>query len=293
MTTRRRVSILAAAAALALCTSAACTRKPEPKQYPIKGQVLGINREKQQITIAHEDIPGFMPGMTMSFPVADPALLSGREPGELVTATLEVVNALGTLTAITRTGMAPLPAGTNAAAMAGAVLGVGDTVPDAAFIDQANRRRSMAEWRGSVMVLTFVYARCPLPNFCPLMNQNFARIQKAITADPGLRGRAKLVTMTFDPEHDTPDVIAGEAKHYAADPAVWTFLTGDRGTVEHFATVMGVGLMRTPGTDEIVHNLRTFVVDANGKIARIFSGNEWTTAEVIDAIRVAAAAKRP
>ena len=289
---RPLVPVIALMAATVLAHSA-CTRQPEAKQYPLKGQVLNINREKQQVTIAHEDIPGFMPGMTMSFPVADPKLLEGREPGELVTAQLSVIDALGTLTSITRTGMAPLPEGTNAAAMAGAVLAVGDAIPDAAFIDQANQRRSIAQWRGAVTTFTFVYARCPLPNFCPLMNQQFARIQKAIASDAALRGKAKLVTITFDPEHDTPEVLAGVAKQYDADPAVWTFLTGDRPTVDRFAAVMGVGLTRTPGSTEIVHNLRTIVVDARGRIAAIFSGNEWAAPSVVEAIRAAAAADRP
>jgi protein SCO1/2 len=284
---------LAAITFLLAFTGSACTKRSETKQYPLTGQVLGINREKQEITIKHADVPGLMPGMTMSFPVADPALLDGREPGELVTATLEVTDAIAKLKSIVRTGVAPLPEGTNAAAMAGAVLGAGDLVPDAAFIDQADARRSMAQWRGSAMVITFVYARCPLPNFCPLMNQNFAKLQKAIAGDASLRDRVKLVTISFDPEHDTPAVLADEAKHYGADPAIWTFLTGDRATVDRFAAVMGVGLTRTPGTDEIVHNLRTTVVDPGGHIVAIFSGNEWTTTSVMDSVRTALAAKRP
>lgn len=296
MTDRRRpiaALTLAAIAFLSIFTGSACTTRPETKQYPLTGQVLGVNRDKQEITIKHEDVPGLMPGMTMSFPVADPALLDGREPGELVTATLEVTNALARLKSIVRTGMAPLPEGSNAAAMAGAILGVGDPVPDAAFIDQSDARRSIAQWRGSVMVVTFVYARCPLPNFCPLMNQNFAKLQKAIAGDPTLRERVKLVTISFDPEHDTPAVLADEAKRYGADSAIWTFLTGDRATVDRFAAVMGVGLTRTPGTDEIVHNLRTAIVNPQGRIAAIFSGNEWTTTSVMDGVRAALAAKAP
>ena len=278
------VAIAATLLTIASVVSPACTRKSEAKQYPLKGQVLSVNRDKQQITIKHEDIPNFMPGMTMSFPVANPALLDGREPGEMVTATLEVIDALGKLTSITRTGMAPLPLG---ASMAGAVLGVGDMAPDAAFIDQENQRRSIAEWRGRVMAVTFVYARCPLPTFCPLMNQNFAKLQKSIATDAALKGRAALISVSFDPEHDTPDVLAGEAKRYGADPLVWTFLTGDRPTVDRFAMAMGVGLTRTPGSDEIVHNLRTIVVGPHGQIAAIFNSNAWTTTEVLDAMRSA------
>ena len=290
MSLTRRVAIVAALVTAAIVSWPACARKPETKQYPLKGQVLAVNRDKKEVTIKHEDIPGFMPGMTMSFPVADPALLEGREPGELVTATLEVIDALGKLTSITRTGMAPLPSGVS---MAAAILGVGDAAPDAAFIDQENRRRSIAEWRGRVMAITFVYARCPLPNYCPLMNQNFSKLQKAIAADAALKDRAALISISFDPEHDTPDVLAGEAKRYGADPTVWTFLTGDRPTIDRFAAAMGVGLTREPGTTEIVHNLRTIVVGPRGQIAAIFSGNEWTIAGVQDAMRSALPPRMP
>jgi protein SCO1/2 len=269
-----------------------CAPAPVPKQYPLKGQVLSVNPEQRQITIRHEDIPGFMPGMVMSFPVADAALLQGREPGELVTATLEVTDALGRLTAITRVGFSALPADTNTAVMAGTLLHVGDTVPDAAFLDQTNARRAVAQWRGSVTLLTFIYTRCPLPNFCPLMNQNFVRIQEAVLADPALAGRVKLLTISFDPEYDTPAVLAGLAKRLGADPAVWTFLTGDRATTDRFAAAMGVGLVRVGGDSEITHNLRTVLMDAQGRVRAIYPGNEWKVAAVVADLRTAVAPPR-
>jgi protein SCO1 len=271
-----------------------CSRQAPAKQYPLKGQILAVNPTQQQITIKHDDIPGLMPGMTMSFPVSRPELLAGREPGELVTATLEVTEAVGRITAIERVGFTPLPTDTNAAAMAGSLLQVGDPVPDAAFLDQTNARRSIAQWRGSVTLLTFIYTRCPLPNFCPLMNQNFVKLQRAIGAEPQLRGRVKLVSVSFDPEYDTPEILAAEAKRLGADPAVWTFLTGDRATIDKFAAAMGVGLIRTAGEWEITHNLRTILIDAGGRIAAIHSGNEWTVDLVLDDVRKAvAAARRP
>lgn len=270
--------------------AAGCSRPAPAKQYPLTGQVLSVNQAQQQITIKHEDIPGLMPGMTMSFPVATPALLVGREPGELITATLEVTEAVGRITSITRVGFTPLPTDSNAAAMAGSILSVGDAVPDAAFLDETNARRSIAQWRGTVTLLTFIYTRCPLPNFCPLMNQNFVKLQEAIGADPKLRGRVKLVSVSFDPEYDTPAVLAGEAKRLGADPTVWTFLTGDRATVDRFAAAMGVGLVRSAGEWEITHNLRTILIDAHGRIAAIHSGNEWTVPAVLVDMRKAVGA---
>lgn len=289
---RRHLRALAAVMLASGVAAFGCAQSQPARRYPLRGQVLAVSQERQQVTIKHDDIPGLMPGMTMSFPVAKPELLTGREPGELVMATLEVTEAVGRITAIERVGFSPLPTDTNAAAMAGSLLNVGDAVPDAAFIDQHNARRSIAQWHGSVALLTFIYTRCPLPNFCPLMNQNFVKVQQAIAADPARLGRVKLVTVSFDPDHDTPEVLAALAGRLGADPAVWTFLTGDRATIDRFAAAMGVGLVRPDGVPEITHNLRTILIGADGRIAAIYSGNEWTVPTVLGDVRKAAAAAR-
>ena len=261
-------------------------RQPEPTRgFPLRGQVLSVHADKQQITIKHEDIEGLMPGMTMTFPVASAELLKGREPGELIYATLELMGTEARLTKIERTGFTPLPQDSNAAAIAGNMLEPGDVLPDAAFIDQHDRRRSMAEWRGSVVMLTFIYTRCPLPNYCPLIDRHFVALQGALTADATLRGRVKLVTLSFDPEFDTPAVLAAHAAKLEADPEVWTFLTGDRATVDKFAARLGVGINRPAGVPELTHNLRTALVGADGRIVKIYSGNEWTPAKALDDIR--------
>ena len=265
----------------------ACRPAPETKSYQLHGQVLAVHPDKQQVTIRHEDIAGYMPGMTMSFPVTKPELLTGREPGEMVTATLEVTDALGRLSAIERTGMQPLPTDTNAAAIPGNLLEIGSEVPDAAFIDQDNRRRAFSEWRGSVTLLTFIYTRCPLPNFCPLMDRHFARLQNDITSDPALTGKARLVSISFDPEHDSPAVLLAHARRLKFDPSIWTFLTGDRVTLDRFAAKFGVGLIRPDGTTEITHNLRTVLIGPDGRIVQIYSGNEWSPAKVREDLRAA------
>jgi protein SCO1/2 len=277
-----------AALLIVLGSVAACARPAsEPvKRYPLQGQVLSVNPAKQEINIKHGDIPGFMPGMQMIYPVASPQLMEGRAPGELVDAVLEVRNATGRLVEITHKGMAPLPDNPNASAMASGVLDVGDEAPDAAFIDQANTRRSFADWRGTPTVLTFIYTRCPLPNFCPLMSQNFATLQRRLADDTSLHGRVRLVTISFDPDHDTPEVLAAQAAKLKADASVWTFLTGDRATVERFAGKFGVSLLRDPGDPvQITHNLRTFLIGADGRIVRIYTGSDWTVADVLADLR--------
>ena len=265
---------------------AACSAEPPARRYALTGQVLAVHEARQELAIKHEDIAGYMPGMTMSFPVATKSLMIGRTPGELITATLEVNGLVGKLVAITHVGAAPLPDNTNTAAMTEGILDVGDEVPDAALIDQQDRRRSLSEWKGTPVLLTFIYTRCPLPNFCPAMNRNFASIQKSVAADPALSGRLKLISVSFDPEYDTPAVLAEFARTFETDPAVWTWLTGDRVTTDRLAARFGVSVIRGDASPiDVAHNLRTTLIDADGRIVKIYSGSEWVPSAVLSDVR--------
>jgi protein SCO1/2 len=279
--------------ALLACTLAisACSRAEPPRRYPLRGQVLAVHADKHQLTIRHEDIPGFMPGMTMSFEVNPPQLMKDRQPGELIAATLEVAEFTGRIVQIERTGMAPLPDNVNETALATELLDPGDVVPDAAFIDQDDKRRSLNEWRGSHVLLTFIYTQCPLPTFCPLMDQNFATIQRAVSEDPALRGHVRLISVSFDPDRDTPAMLRAHAVRRRADLSIWTFLTGDRTTIDRFAGRFGVGVIRQASATEITHNLRTAHIDPSGTIVKLYSGNEWTPSAVLADLR--AAIRRP
>src|SRR5262245_13225283 len=227
-----------------------------------------------------------MPAMTMTYQVSSKSLLEGRVPGDVITATLEVQNATGRLTEIRRTGTAPLPSESEVA-MAAGVLREGDEVPDVAFIDQSDRRRSFAEWRGVLTLVPFIYTSCPLPTYCPLMDQNFATLQRAIAEDSHLKGQVRLVSITFDPETDTPKVLAAHAARLKADLAVWTFLTGDRVTIHRFAGRFGVGVIRPDGEKEISHNLRTALIGRDGRIRKFYPGSEWTPSAVLADLRAA------
>ena len=270
-------------------TTAACTRAEPPRRYELTGQVLAINAERQELTVKHDDIPNFMPAMTMAYAVSSKALLDGRVAGELIAATLEVQNATGRLTAIRRTGTAPLPSESEVA-MASGVLAEGDEVPDVALVDQSDARRSFSEWRGHLTLVTFIYTSCPLPTYCPLMDQNFATLQRAIAEDARLKGQVRLVSITFDPETDTPKVLAAHAARLRADPTVWTFLTGDRVTVHRFAGRFGVGVIRPEGIKEINHNLRTALIGRDGRVRTFYSGSDWTPSAVLADLRSAVAA---
>jgi protein SCO1 len=279
----RLIASLALAAVLAV---GGCRSTEPPSRYPLRGQILAVDAEQQQVTVRHDDIPGLMPAMTMSFPVASAELMEGREPGELIVATLEVTNAVGRLTTIARTGFEELPEGDSLLALATGVLDVGDEVPDTAFIDQEDRRRSLSEWAGGYTLVTFIYTQCPLPNFCPLMDQNFSTIQREIAEDDLLRGRVKLISFSFDPDHDTPEVLAAHAERRRADPAVWTFLTADRATIVPFAARFGVGVVDDPADPTLItHNLRTALIGPDLRILELYTGNGWTPRDVLADLR--------
>ena len=277
--------MLTRAAIVAIVTllgAVSCGRAPEPREFELNGQILGIEPDSRQVLIKHQDIVGFMPGMTMSFTVNDEALLTDKTPGDLVTATLVVEEVGAYLSTLTTTGHAPLdvpPAGpviTDAD-----LLKEGDLVPDLPLIDQNDEPRPMSSLRGHRIALTFIYTRCPLPGFCPLMDRNFLTIQREIERMPTLED-VRLVTVTIDPLYDTPEVLREHARTLEADPQLWHFLTGSEAEIGEFAKAFGVVSEReNPTAVETIHNLRTAVVDAEGRLVAVRSGNDWTPAQLI------------
>jgi protein SCO1 len=272
-------------ALLGLVTVLACSRG---REYELHGQVLAVHPDRQEITIKHEDIRGFMPGMTMPFKVRDGKLLEGRTPGELVTATLVVEDTDAFLSSIERTGAAPLTEPPPTASLS-AIVGPGEEVPDVQVTDQTGASRKLSDWRGRVVAVTFIYTRCPVPNFCPLMDRHFATAQKALGEDPALRDRAHLVSVSFDPRFDTPQVLSAHAQRVGADPATWSFVTGAQDAIDRFASAFGVSIIREDADlKEIMHNLRTAVIDREGKLVKVFTGNEWTPEELLATMKDAA-----
>jgi protein SCO1 len=278
---------------LLLCVSggAACGRgaqQGEARRYELRGQVLAVEPERSELMIKHDDIPGFMPGMTMAFKVREAALLEGRVPGDLVTGTLVVLDSDAYLESLRRVGFAELtPAAVTASAFSGfELLRPGDEVPDATLTDQEGTTRRFSDWQGRAVALTFIYTRCPFPTFCPLMDRHFATLQRTVAADEALRGRVQLVSVSFDPTYDTPEVLRQHAAQVGADSASWAFVTGDRDEVDRFAARFGVSILREgDAADDISHNLRTAVIDGQGRLVKVYGGNEWSPDELIADLR--------
>jgi protein SCO1 len=266
---------------------AACA--PPSRQYELRGQVLAVDRTRQEITIKHGDIRGFMPGMTMPFRVRDGRLLDGRSAGDLVTATLVVEDADAFLSSVERTGHAPLTEAPPPVPRMDLVV-PGEPAPDVSLLDETGAPRRLSDWRGRALAVTFTYTRCPLPDFCPRMDRQFAAVQREVLADASLRDRVRLLSVSIDPVFDTPEVLAGHARRAGADPRLWQFMTGDPGAIRGFASRFGVSILPgDAGATDITHNLRTAIVGPDGTVVRLLSGNDWTPAELIDALRRASA----
>jgi len=258
----------------------ACSRAAETRQYELNGQILGIQVERDEVLIKHEDIKGFMPGMTMPFKVKDPQLLAGKSPGDLVTATLVVGDVESYLASLTKTGHTPLE---GPAAVAGVprILAPGEEVSDALLVDQDGQPRPFSKFRRHRVAVTFIYTRCPLPEFCPLMDRHFASVQKAIKSTPALAD-VRLLTVTLDPEYDTPAVLKPYSQKLGADPAIWSFMTGEPKEVAAFAAQFGLYVEHNPeNAADITHNLRTVIVDSEGRLAKAHTGNDWTPAQLV------------
>ncbi len=278
-------------AAVLLTISAACSRGgPEPKQYELEGQILAIRPEANEVIVRHKDIKGFMPAMTMPYTVKDPALLQGKAAGDLITATLVVAETSAHLSTLTKTGHAELPvAPTEPEVSVFEMLKPGDTVPDVALVDETGMARPLSSYRGQPLALTFIYTRCPDPEFCPLMNQLFLAVQTAIQQTPAL-AKARLLTVSFDPEYDTPAVLKDQATRAKADPAVWHFATAPTEVMTPFAAKFGLTVTRND-TPILIHNLATAVIDGEGRLVSLHGNNKWTPPDLVAELRQAAAAR--
>ena len=259
----------------------ACSRPP--REVELRGVVVSVDLPKQEITIQHGDIPRFMPAMTMPFKVQDVRMLEGRVPGDIVRGTLVVDETNTHLRTLERTGSGTAPTSRAASPQ---VLAPGTQVPDARFLDDRGDTKRLSGWRGQALAVSFIYTRCPLPNFCPLIERHFKEVQALVLTDPNLHGRVRLLSVSFDPIHDRPAVLAARAKQLEANPAAWNYLTGERDEIDRFAAGFGVSVMPPAGgTQEIVHNLRTAVIDPEGRLTNILRGGEWTPQELMAQLR--------
>lgn len=259
------------------------------REHTLRGQVLSIAPDRTEATIKHDDIPGFMAAMTMPYHTRDPKEFAQLTPGDLLTATLVVVSNDAYLKNVKKVGSAPVQTGATEASSASSgfeLLKVGQPVPNVEFQDQDGGYVEFDSLKGSVVVVTFIYTRCPIPTFCPLMDRHFATIQRKLK-DRGNDLKVRLLSVSFDPLTDTPPALKAHAASLGSDPALWTFATGDRDRLDQWASRFGVSVSRQM-TDQrdISHNLRTAIIDRQGNLVQIYIGNEWTPEQVLADVRV-------
>jgi protein SCO1/2 len=267
----------------------ACSRTPPTKEYQLQGQILDVKPETNEVLVKHGDIPGFMPAMTMPYKVGDGKILADKQPGDLITATLVVGETEAHLSKMDKTGHAPIEDATGPAITESQILKPGDAVPDTALVDENNTARPLTSLKGHRVALTFMYTRCPQPEFCPLMDRNFAALQNEIGKTPGL-GDVRLVSVSFDPATDTPAVLKTHARTLKTDPAVWHFVTASPDDIKGFSAKFGVTAEPSDESPAILtHNLSTAVIDADGRLVKIRPGNMWTPADLIADLKAAPA----
>jgi len=269
-----------------LCALAAgCSREAAPRQFEMRGQILAL-RSETEVLVKHEDIKGFMPAMTMPYKVRDPEVLRGMAAGDLISGTLAVSDTDAWLTRLQKTGTAPItdevPKPSPAATVV--LLQPGQMAPATALTDASGASVSLPTWRGSAVAVTFIYTRCPLPQYCPLMDRRFAELQRAVKSDAALSGRVHLLSVSFDPDADTPAVLRAHASKLGADPAMWHFVTAPRDVVDRFAAAFGVNVIREADTT-ITHNLRTAVIDPAGRVVSVYDGTDWTPDRLVSDLR--------
>jgi len=288
--TRRRFLPFFLLVALA---SPACRREapvPAGQRYPLEGKVVEVDVASRKVTIAHGDIPGFMPAMTMPFDVLekDAALLQHVGPGDEVTATLVAPDSrywLEDLVVVKKGTPDPnATPGPHAREPQS-----GDAMPDVALVDQDGRPLRLADLRGKAVALTFVFTRCPMPDFCPLLMKKLAAAQALLTKEPGLAARTRLLTISFDPAHDTPEVLRAFGKPFqkTTPPFThWSLATGKDEAIRALGWALELDYVEE--SRSFTHNLRTAVLDGEGKLRRLFRGNEWRPEELVAELKAAA-----
>ncbi len=255
--------------------------------FPLRGEVVRIDSTLLRLTVSHQAIPNYMNAMTMPFKVHDAGVLRGLAVGDSIQATLAVSRTESWLEKITVVGKGETPPTLTADQIITArVFRTGEPFPDESLLNQDGKRISLSAFRGKVVALTFIYTRCPLPDFCIRMSNQFARIQKTLQGDGTLAGKWHLLSVSFDPKFDRPAVLKRYAGEYGADFSTWDFLT-DPDTLGPVIRRLADGLGLEYSEDEglIDHNLRTVIIAPDGTLQKVITGNEWKPEEVAAEIR--------
>jgi len=291
MTTSTTLRILSAVALLALTTLSGCDpqRSATEKRYDLEGKVVAVEKDKNLVTLAHEDVKNYMPAMTMPFTISERwqwVYDTPLVPGDHITATLVVDGLKSWLedVIVTKGTAEPLSPGSTARV----VPEPGEEVPDYRLVNQDGKAIHIKNYRGKALLLTFIFTRCEMSDQCTLMSENFAAINDELQKQTGLRDKTHLLSISFDHEYDTPKVLRSYGAAYTGrytdeDFKHWEFASGSAGEVKDIAQFFGLSYTRDAksGQEQLIHSLRTALIGPDGKIVRVYRGNEWKPAEVL------------
>jgi protein SCO1/2 len=262
--------------------------------YHVRGTVESVSVVSQEIDLKTDEIPGFMAPMTMAYKVVDPAAMQEMHPGDTIAATLL---ADGSKDDATNLRLADVVVLTQAQAdylpkVQYHVPTAGEAVPNFKLLNQSGKTIDLKQFHGKVLLLTFIYTRCPLADYCPRMSRNFAEIDKDLAGDPKLYAKTHLLSVSFDPTYDTPKVLksyggAYTGKYVNETFAHWDFAAPPVDELKRMEQYFDVGVTPGPGTT-LQHSLSTVVVGEDGKVVAFWPTNDWSVDEVLAKVKSAA-----
>lgn len=264
----------------------------EVKRYPLKGKVVSVDKANKKAKIDHEKIAGFMDAMTMDFPIHEDWVWGELQPGVSIQAELVVdmsakepywLEKIG-IVALPNPDQSPVPINDKFAQ-------IGKEVPDFVLTNQNGKKFSLRDYRGKALAITFIYRECPLPEFCIKMSKYFSDMANQIAADPVGKQKVRLLSISFDPERDTPEKLKQYGLGYLGKDAkddftVWQLAVGPDKNVRAIADFFGLRYETDAmNKTQINHSLITAIISPEGKVTRIFAGGDWTPDEVLDQLR--------
>lgn len=281
-----------------LVTFAACNRSPSQpsaanqqsgaKRYALKGKVVSIDKQAASANIDNEPIAGFMDAMVMSYTIKPPGILDQLQPGDSIAADVVVDSDKYWIENVKITGHSPTPAAKPTASTH--IPAAGDEVPDFKLVNQSGKSVSLHNYRGQTLLLTLIYTRCPFPDFCPRVSHEFAAINQQLSLDPARYGKTHLLSISFDPAHDTPKVLRAYGFSCAGskDPAIfthWEFSAIPQTELPEFANYFALTYKEEDGM--ITHSLSTAVISPDGKIFKWYHGADWQATDLLQDIAAA------
>jgi len=261
------------------------------RSFLVKGVVREVASNGKSLTVRHEEIPGYMPKMTMELTVKNPSESKAVRVGDQIEFRMmasEEEHWIDTIRVLVR-GVDQGSGKVDNATKAGNVreVKVGDLFPDAELLSESGQRVRLEGFRGRALAFTFLFTRCPLPEFCPRMSKHFSRARNILLNGDGKPSNWQFLCLSFDSQNDTPEVLRRYARNYRGESDDrWLFASVDPATLKTLAALTDLKVANEGGS--FSHNLRTVVLDTRGRVHRLFDGNEWTPEQLAESVESAA-----